>query len=191
MNWKQLRDQIRDLGFETDTSMDAYRDIAINACNRAIRTINSTVRPILGRYVIDHPGGFARYDLAELTKGEDYAFESLANTPVREADGQPFPYRVEERRVVLLDIEAGEYAFFYRKRPTAITTATPDYFDIELDFDVQPLLPLLASYYIWLDDDERKSVMYQNMYEDLKGQILGGSGELARAEIVGGFSWRS
>ena len=62
---------------------------------------------------------------------------------------------------------------------------------MELDFDVQPLLPLLASYYIWLDDDERKSVMYQNMYEDLKGQILGGSGELARAEIVGGFSWRS
>ena len=34
------------------------------------------------------------------------------------------------------------------------------------------LIPLLAAYYLWLDDDERKAVQYYNNYETELSQII-------------------
>lgn len=42
MKWGELKNQIRDLGFEDDSSMKEYSTIVINACNHAINTINYT-----------------------------------------------------------------------------------------------------------------------------------------------------
>ena len=67
---------------------------------------------------------------------------------------------------------AGAFDIYYSMRPQKVDGATSDDHVFELDADVAELLPLLASYFIWLDDDERKAVMYWNNYEDLKAQIL-------------------
>lgn len=42
MNWGNLKDEIRDLGFETDEIFEEYENIIINACNRAIDIIRYT-----------------------------------------------------------------------------------------------------------------------------------------------------
>ena len=52
-----------------------------------------------------------------------------------------------------------------------ITADTPDSFVINLPDKVIDLVPVLASYWVWLDDDERKAVMYYNMYETVLGGI--------------------
>ena len=37
------------------------------------------------------------------------------------------------------------------------------------------LVPLLAAYFVWLDDDERKATQYYNLYEQESKEILSGT----------------
>ena len=37
---------------------------------------------------------------------------------------------------------------------------------IDIDEEKTPLLQLLTAYFVWLDDDERKAVMYYNTYQE-------------------------
>lgn len=43
MTWGELKNQIRDLGFEDNSAMTEYASIARNAANHAIHVINTTV----------------------------------------------------------------------------------------------------------------------------------------------------
>lgn len=52
---------------------------------------------------------------------------------------------------------------------------------------LEPLLPLLAAHYIWLDDDLTKATIYWNEYDDLKNQIITNCQRPRKVEIVGGF----
>ena len=54
---------------------------------------------------------------------------------------------------------------------TDITEDTDDDFVIQLPLIVQPLIKLLASHYVWLDDDLTKATYYYNEYDDLMNQI--------------------
>lgn len=132
MTYKELKDQIRDLGFEEDASMDEYKEIVINSCNRAISIILKTV--------VSKIEGYFKFENAEWK----------------------FP------------------------TPTLITIDTANDNIIDLPDKVIDLVPLLAAYYVWLDDDERKAVYYYNQYDDLKNQILAECQGGSKARIVGG-----
>lgn len=51
---------------------------------------------------------------------------------------------------------------------------------------VDPLYPLLAAHYAWLDDDLTKATIYWNEYDDLKDQIIAMASRPRKAEIIGG-----
>ena len=75
MNWGELKNEVRDLGFEENESLEEYRDILLSAANRAMGMINATI-PLTARYDFTQDGtesGLKRYDMAELTK-EDGPF---------------------------------------------------------------------------------------------------------------------
>ena len=57
----------------------------------------------------------------------------------------------------------------------------------EVPFILQPLIPLLAAHWLWLDDDLTKATIYWNEYDDLKSQIIAIIQKPYRAKIVGGF----
>ena len=73
--------------------------------------------------------------------------------------------------------------------------------DIDCRTELIPFLELLTAYYIWLDDDERKAVMYYNQFMELYQQYLsmaagkGGNGcggkftadSQPKASIIGGI----
>lgn len=128
MTFKELKDQVRDLGFEYDETMQESIDLVINSCNRALNIIIKTVVPKINRY-----------------KGEEY------DPPVNQ-----------------------------------LTSESEDEDTINIPSEVEDLVSLLSAYYVWLDDDERKAVMYYNMYDDLKEAIFD---ELAtpKAAIKGGY----
>lgn len=48
--------------------------------------------------------------------------------------------------------------------PEHVTNATEATFEIELPDELVYLLPILASYFIWLDDDVQKANAYYNLY---------------------------
>lgn len=58
--------------------------------------------------------------------------------------------------------------------------------DTELDIEEEktPLLQLLTAYFVWLDDDERKAVMYYNLYNEQLSMYLNRNN---RAEVIGGI----
>lgn len=121
MTWGELKSQIRDLGFEDNSSMTEYASIVRNASNHAIHVINTTVVMPLKAYF-----------KAELSTEEE-----------------------EWTMPVITDI----------------TEDTTDDFVIQLPLIVQPLIKLLASHYVWLDDDLTKAPYYYNEYDDLMNQI--------------------
>ena len=121
MTWGELKSQIRDLGFEDNSSMTEYASIVRNASNHAINVINTTVVMPLKAYF-----------KAELSTEEE-----------------------EWTMPVITDI----------------TEDTKDDFAIQLPLIVQPLIKLLASHYVWLDDDLTKATYYYNEYDDLMNQI--------------------
>ncbi|WP_251616846.1 hypothetical protein [Senimuribacter intestinalis] len=124
MTFGDLKDKLRDMGFEEDASMDEYKELVINAINRSIEIIKNTV---VSRLEGVNPEAFA------------------------------------------LDIDSDDET------------------EIDLPAKVTMLLPLLSAYYIWLDDDERKAVMYYNQYDDLCNQIFSERMNGTKMTITGGY----
>lgn len=121
MKWRELKDNIRELGFDSEAALVEAMNNVIISSNRAIDIILRTV----------------------VEKYESY-FKARYSTPEK------------------------EWAI---PKITPITKDTKDDFEIELPDMVWSLIPLLASYYVWLDDDERKAVYHMNDYEGLKEEL--------------------
>ncbi len=164
--WGELKKEILTLGFEKEYNYSRFEDSVLPAVNRAMVMICATVRPIKRRLQVDQ-GQTTEYDMLALTN--DFMGLFL---PVKErGTDESVPSRSMTNSSVVIEGK-GAFDIYYSAKPEKITTATPDGFVLPLDADVAELLPLLAAYFIWLDDDERKAVMYWNNYEDLKMQIL-------------------
>ena len=74
-------------------------------------------------------------------------------------------------------------------RPERIDTNTPNEHVIDLPDNVLELVPLLASYHIWLDDDVQKATMYWNEYDDLREKIMSACMSTVKGTIIGGIGW--
>ena len=72
-------------------------------------------------------------------------------------------------------------------KPRRITTDTQDTDKINLPDNLMPLIPLLASHYVWLDDDITKAVTYWNEYDQLKDQIIATCKLPRKSRIIGGW----
>lgn len=193
MNFGELKKEVRDLGFEEDPTLEEYKSIIINATNRALRMINATVLPVIGRYDFEQDGtvsGIQKYDLLELTKEDGKAkFLAFTDTPVRINDGDYSTFNnfeVEENHIIVMDgATPGAFSIFYKKIPAAITEDTTDDTELEIDERMVPALAFLVAHYVWLDDDERKATQYYNEYDAYKAEIM--QEQPAKARIMGGF----
>lgn len=74
-------------------------------------------------------------------------------------------------------------------KPKHVTTSTDDTQKISIADNLYPLIPLLASHYIWLDDDVTKATLYWNEYDQLKDQIIAVCRQPRKATIEGGIRW--
>lgn len=196
MNLGELKREIKGLGFSDEDTMQEYFEdgILIPAINRAIDLIALTVRPIVRSIdveVTDEGGGYVTYDMLVLAPD----FVDFYGKPViKREDRYEYvnDYFIEEnKKIVMRGNEGDVITVFYKKRPDVITEGTEDSFVIELDELVQPLISLLASYFIWLDDEIQKATMYYNVYDDMKNQILGNAQRSVSARFVGGYTWLS
>ena len=74
-------------------------------------------------------------------------------------------------------------------KPKHVTEETEADARINIASNLQPLIPLLAAHYIWLDDDITKATMYWNEYDQLKDQIIQVCRMPRKATIEGGIRW--
>ena len=139
MTYGEVKEKIRDYGFEEDSTMQEYQTIVKYAVNAAQQLL---------------------YDDVVLSLKDQY----------RRKKGIP-------------DIT------WEPERPEYITNSTDDNFRINLPDNVLELVPLLASYFIWLDDDNVKSTYYWNTFDENRQRVVASCLQDAKAKITGGLGW--
>lgn len=177
MNYGELLTNIRDLAFEEDEQMEEYESIVVNAINRSLSTIEQEVAPIRKYIEIEQDGTdteFQFYVMPSLTGGMFLDFDA---NPVQINDGDeyvPFgDFDVETGDTIVMSGEiVGTFRIFYKSSHVPYTAETEDTVQLPLPLRAHHLVPLLCAYYVWLDDDQQKAIMYYNQYETLANVLL-------------------
>lgn len=179
MNYGELKQNLTSKGFGEDTDYEELQDLnyTYDAINDAVAQI-AALFPYQTYYEFeldDTDTGIYYLDMTDLD-----GFLRLGETPVLfEKDGEELfrkftEYEIEMDHTLVMkaDDYKGSFRVYYYKEPTKVTPETPDTFQFEIPLAVHHLIPLLASYYLWLDDDERKAVMYKNDFEEARDIAL-------------------
>ena len=172
MNYGEIKQNIISLGFAEESDYTEYEDLGytFDSINRAIAQINYQF-PYNAKYefeIDDTDTGLVYIDMTDRS-----GFIELGETPVLyEKNGTDMfkrfgDYQVEMEHTLVIDADKnkGSFRVYYVKECTQVNKDTPDTFVPEIPLKVHHLIPLLASYYLWLDDDAPKATQYYNMYE--------------------------
>ena len=178
MLYSEVKEQILSLGFEDPSVLDDtnYLKVFRDGINKALTFINADF-PIIGEYT--HTLDGTGVDLDEIDFADFSDFDVLLNATIKEEVGGRYQIRpfadfelIQDTKVFVSQTNNGDITFFYRKRPTLVTTSTTDNTVMTIHHKAEQLLPLLASYYIWNDDDPEKASKWRNEYEDMKQLVL-------------------
>ena len=180
MNYQEVIDNIRNLGFSDVEEMSEFGDIVPNAINRAISEININVAPIRERYEfsVDETDNGMLY--ITMTDIDDGFLEFVDNPVVYEEDGQevyrPFSsYHIETEDTIVIDADGckGSFRIFYKVAHETFTGSDRQLKeDVPLPLKVHHLVPLIAAYYVWLEDEPAKAAQYYNLYEQRKEDYI-------------------
>lgn len=195
MKYEQLKRELINLGFADEAELEEFGTIVTDAINRAITEINLTVAPIIGTYEIEQDGteeDILYYDMPSLTKRNGVVnFLEFADTPVKigtDVYRKFSDYEIENDDTLVIDGRiSGTFKVFYKKAHTPITQETPDDTELELPLKAHILVPLLAAYYVWIEDEKTKAVDYYNQYEKLSQHILSESRKPRMTILSGGI----
>ena len=179
MNYGEIKHNIISLGFAEEDDYAEYEELGYtyDAINAAIGELNDSF-PYIAIYefeIDDTDEGPYEIDMGALDGFIDLAVDS----PVRiEENGKsvfkPFgDYEIKMGRTIHInaDESKGTFRIYYNKECTTIGPDTDDSFVPELPRKAHRLIPFLASYYLWLDDDVAKATQYYNQYDMRKSEI--------------------
>jgi len=178
MNYGELKHNLISKGFAEESDYEELEELGYtyDAINDAVAEISKEF-PYQTYYefeIDESDTGIMYIDMSDRP-----GFLRFGETPVLfEKDGEEMwrkfsEYDIEmDRRLVLkADDYKGSFRIYYYKEPTKVTPTTPDDFEFEIPLDAHLMIPYLAAYLLWLDDDERKAFAYKNDYEAAKNDI--------------------
>jgi hypothetical protein len=174
MTFEDFYEAVSHLCFDTDVS--DYRDLFIDAMNRAFRQVTS-VRPRMS---------FTTYNLAstdsEATKvnvrelvGD--AYNRMPTNPVRDSIGlvvsnQQYTFLNKDTIMFLPSAKAGVYIIDYvMKSPKFDLDSFESDADVDIDDDLADAVVLLVAYYVLLGEDEDKAAAYLSRYYEKVSEI--------------------
>ena len=161
MNWGDFKSNIINLGFEEDDAFLIKPEHIIQATNRALTLLVNTVEPKEKVHKINNTPTEEEYFSLDLTTITDFSSKTSKTPKLRNAN---LDFYYEEDTIYIQNIE-GEISIFYNAIPTKITINTLDAENIDAKERLIPILRTIEHLtYIWLDDDERKAVMYYNQF---------------------------
>lgn len=131
-----------------------------------------------------------KYDLSELAD----SFYMLTDDPIIYEGSeltarymQSSDYFEEGGRVLVINRDLpGNFTIYYRAYPQKITSSTPDDYVLEVDPEVEALIPLYMASQIYKDDDNGIATVYRNEFEvglqSLRDAVPAPSGEVFTSE---------
>ena len=170
MNYGKFKNSIRNLGFEDDGVFDENPSHIAEACNRANTLLHNIVEPNTKSFTqhYDDNDGYNSLNLADLIGfvGKSNKTPTVGNSPVTDY------YYVDD---TLFFKASGDVTVYYIGALDKLNENSPDDTEIDCREDLIPFLELLTAYYMWLDDDERKAVMYYNQFLEMHNAYLSSS----------------
>lgn len=195
MNYSDIKKEIIGLGFSDESELEEFGELVPFAINRSIAEIGN-IYPIYGKIEFefaDEDTGEVRITLSELEE-TDGKFLELRPTPVlyKSTNANFFrafnDYSIEREDTVVIDADKykGTFNVYYSKamdRYTLIPNddehaeayAEQEEKECELPLKAHRLIPLLASYFVWLEDDATKASQYYNLYEQMLARMTSDS----------------
>ena len=198
MTYQELINNIRDLGFSDDSEMEDFGELVPNNINRAITEINMEVSPIIERYefeITDEDEGYLYITMPDIDENflDFVDIPVLYSTTAYDKNGKATEtptykrfndFEIEAGDTLVINVDdigiGGEsdkeidtvYSFrvLYKALHEPYTTE-PLNTEMPLPKKVHHLVPLLASYYIWLEDEPVKAAQYYNLYEQKKDDL--------------------
>ena len=181
MTYQELINEIRDLGFSDDSEIEEFAEAGLlySAINRAITRINLELYPIIEKYEFDISDDDTGYLYITMTDIDDL-FLDFADMPVLfERDGANFytkfgDYEIEADNTLVInaDKNKGSFRVFYKVAHDTFTGKTSQLKeDLPLQLKVHHLVPLLASYYVWNEDEPTKAAQYLNLFASEKAEL--------------------
>lgn len=167
--WGEIKAEILNLGFEREDVFEKYRERFFDAVNRASVFIACTVCPNIETLKIakeEFENTFI-FNIKERCEN----FHDFLTPACTYKDMTPAKCRIlPDKRLYIEDSE--DITVWYSRLPERVDENTDDSKEIDLEYTAALLLPLLACFYIWQEDDERKAVIYRNDYELLKKELF-------------------
>ena len=181
MTYQELINEIRDLGFSDDSEIEEFAEAGLlfSAINRAITRINLELYPIIEKYEFDISDDDTGYLYITMTDIDDL-FLDFADMPVLfERDGANFytkfgDYEIEADNTLVInaDKNKGSFRVFYKVAHETFTGKTSQLKeDLPLQLKVHHLVPLLASYYVWHEDEPTQAAQSLNLFESEKAEL--------------------
>ena len=195
MTYADVVQNIKSLGFSDDDEMEEFAESGVlyDSINRAITEINLRLSPIYERYEFEISDTDTGY-LYITMKDVDENFLDFADTPVlfrRESDMyQKFnDYQIEAGDTVVIDADSnkGSFRIFYKAMHEPFTGDAQLREDVPLPLKVHHLVPLLASYYVWQEDEPAKAAQYYNMFEQKSVDVAEQEVQMRARIIPGGI----
>jgi len=135
----------------------------INACQMEI----SNRRFIKANFILMQSGvdvdGYNPYDIS------DYEFKELKYILFNNV--KFLDYILTNDTLFLPKNYSGQFTIFYIKYPTEVTSTTVNTTPLEIDVDVQPLVPYYVGAYLALPDNKKVSAVLLQMYQSKLSMI--------------------
>ena len=168
--WGEIKAEILRLGFENEDVFEKYKERFFDAVNRASAVIACTVCPNIETCNITKEEFESTY-LFNIKERVESFYDYLTPACTYTKDMTPVSCRIlPDRRLYIEDSE--DITVWYTRLPKRVDVNTSDSEEIDLEYTGAVLLALLACFYIWQEDDERKAVIYRNDYEALKKELF-------------------
>jgi len=167
-------DEIKNLTGKEDDEIEDDESKILDAINRAQKIIATTVFPIRASVTAtqETTGEVHRYELSDLFSGKYMGIDRI----VRLYDEKYYAdinYALEGGKYLVLPDLPGTFTIYYSQKPTKYTADTDkDTTEIELNENVNTLLPIYAAYFYQLNADNDLATALQNYYDDAKKDIL-------------------
>lgn len=194
MIYADVVQNIKSLGFSDDDEMEEFAESGVlyDSINRAITELNLRLSPIYEKHefsIADTDTGYLYINMSDV----DENFLDFADTPVLyEREGSEYyqkfnDYQIEAGDTVVIDADSnkGSFRIFYKVMHEPFTGSAQLREDVPLPLKVHHLVPLLASYYVWQEDEPAKAAQYYNLYEQ-KSVDVAEQTEAMRARIIPG-----
>lgn len=164
MQWQEFKNRIINLGFEEYDVFDENPNHIVEATNRANTLLHNTVEPNEHIYNVILPTDiYGNTIVNEVDMEEVEGFLKKSNKAPTQ-DNDVVDYYVQGNTYYIT--AKGSVSIPYVANLTKLDNPQ-ETTDIDCREDLIPFLELLTAYYIWLDDDERKAVMYYNQFQEM------------------------